>query len=312
MVGEMLGNQLLKLASSAKENIVFVAPFIKFETLRRIMDVIPNQLLQVDCVTRWHSEDIVDGVCDLEIFDLFAKRTNARLWRHPNLHAKYFRGDESCLVGSANLTGRALGWRLPCNLELIVELDRNFPGLKGWEDSLMRSSVLVTRDLRDQLAREAELLALQRPKMPSMDVECDDDPNYQWMPLCPTPKKLFKVYSGALDEGKMVSSAFELAQRDLRTLGPPKGYSEEDFLCYVADRLQELEVIRKVVAASDAGLSDVQAADMIADYIDTSLTIDPDDAWNILKCWMMHFFPEKYRIEVGQEILVKSRTISQE
>ena len=312
MVDEVLGNQLLKLASSAKEDVVLVAPFIKVETLRRVMDVIQNKGLQVDCVTRWHPEDIVDGVCDLEIFDLFAERTNARLWKHPNLHAKYFRGDESCLIGSANLTGRALGWRLPCNVELLVELDRNFPGLQAWEVSLMSSSIRVTSDLRDQLAREAELLAAQRPIVPSMDVEHEDDPNYQWMPLCPTPEKLFKVYSGALDEGNMVSSAFDLAQRDLRTLGPPKGYSEEDFLCYVADRLQGLEVIRKVVAASGAGLSDVQAAEMIADYIDASLAIDPDDAWKNLKLWMMHFFPEVYRIEVGQEILVKSRTILRE
>ena len=309
---EMLGNQLLKLVSSAKENVIFVAPFIKVETLRRIFNAIPNKELQVDCVTRWHPEDIVDGVCDLEIFDLFAERTNARLWKHPNLHAKYFRGDESCLVGSANLTGRALGWRLPSNLELLVELDRNFSGLQAWEASLMNSSIPVTRDLRDQLAKEVELLAAQRPKVPSIDVERDEDPNYQWMPLCPTPEDLFKVYSGELDEGRMVSSAFELAQRDLRTLGPPKGYSEEDFLCYVADRLKRLEVIRKVVAASGAGLSDVQAVIMIADYIDVSLEIDPGDAWNILKNWMIHFFPEEYRIEVEQEILVKSRTISQE
>jgi hypothetical protein len=38
--------------------------------------------------------------------------------------------------------------------------------------------------------------------------------------------------------------------------------------------------------------------------------IGPTDAWRILKQWMMHFFPEQYRIEVGQEILVKGRTLS--
>jgi len=307
---EISANQLLKIASSAKKSVVLVAPFVKVEILRSIMEVITNQEIRVDCVTRWHPEDIVDGVCDLEIFDLFAEQANAQLWKHPFLHAKYYRGDDSCLIGSANLTGRALGWRLPSNFELLVELERNYPGLQAWEASLMSKSIPITSDLRDRLALEAERLAAQRPKVLSIDVECDDDPNYKWMPLCPTPENLFKVYSGILGEGQMVSSAFDLAQRDLRILGPPKSYSEEDFSRYISLHLQELEVIRKVVSKSITGLSDVQAAGMIADYIDPSFEISPSDAWEILKKWMIHFFPEEYRIEVGQEILVKSRVIS--
>ncbi len=309
MANEMLGNQLLKLVSSAEENVVLVAPFIKAETLSRVLDAIPNPGPQIDCVTRWQPEDIVDGVCDLEIFELIADRTNAHLWKHPNLHAKFFRGDQSCLVGSANLTGRALGWRLPTNLELLVDLDVSSLGLQAWEASVMSNCILVTAELRDQVAKEAEKLAAQRPKLPSMDVEHDDDPSFRWIPLCPSPERLFKVYTGELDEAKMVRSAFEFAQHDLRTLGPPKGYSDEDFLSYIADRLQKLEVIQEVVGASTAGLSDVQAADLIADYIDPLSMIDAGDAWKILKRWMMHFFPEDYRIEVQQEVFVKGRRI---
>lgn len=310
MVNEMLGSQLLNLVSSAKERVVLVAPFIKTGALRRVLGEISEPNISIDCVTRWLPEDIVDGVCDLEIFDLLAERANTRLWRHPNLHAKYYRGDQSCLVGSANLTGRALGWRLPSNLELFVELDVCMPEINDWENSLMTNCVAATVELRDQVAMEAKEIASKRPKVPSMDVEHDDDPNFRWMPLCPSPEKLFKVYSGVLDESRMVSSAYELAQRDLRTLAPPKGYSEGLFLRHIADRLQKLEVIQKVVDASSAGLSDVTAADLIANYIDTSATIDPSDAWMTLKRWMMHFFPEEYRIEVGQEILVKSREFS--
>ena len=309
MAGEILGNQLLKLVSSAEERVVLVAPFIKAETLQRILEAIPNPGPQIDCVTRWQPEDIVDGVCDLEVFELVTDRANAYLWKHPNLHAKYFRGDQSCLIGSANLTGRALGWRLPTNLELLVDLDLSMPGLQAWEASLMSNCIPVTAELRDQVAKDAEELAAQRPKLSSMDVEHDDDPSFRWMPLCPLPERLFKVYNGELDDTKMVRSAFEFAQRDLRTLGPPSGYSEENFLNHVADRLRKLEVIQKVVNASDAGLSDVQAADLIADYIDPSLTIDAGDAWKILKRWMMHFFPDDFRIEVQQEALVRSRRI---
>lgn len=311
MSGEMLGNQLLELVSSAKERVVLVAPFIKVDALQRVLDAVPVSAgPHIDCVTRWRPEDIVDGVCDLEIFDLVADRANARLWRHPNLHAKFFRADQSCLIGSANLTGRALGWRLPTNVELLVELDTTLPMLQAWERSLMSSCVPVTAELRDQIAHQAADLAAQRPKITSIDVEHDDDPSFRWIPLCPSPERLFKVYSGELDDSEMVRSAFEFAQRDLRTLGPPKGYSEEQFLEYVADRLQKLEVVQKVISASSSGVSDNQAAELIAEYIDATSMIGPTDAWRILKQWMMHFFPEQYRIEVGQEILVKGRTIS--
>lgn len=312
MAEEMLGDQLLKLVSSAKEKVVLVAPFIKVEALSRVLDAIPNTGQKIICVTRWRPEDIVDGVCDLEIFEVVSNRANGELWMHPNLHAKYFGADQSCLIGSSNLTGRALGWRLPTNLELLVELDVSTQGLQAWEASLMSNCTLVTAELRDEIAKEAKDLAVKRPKLPSMDVEHEDDPSFRWIPLCPSPEKLFKVYIGELDEARMVKSAFEFAQRDLRSLGPPRGYSEENFRKHIGDRLQKLEVIQKVISASNAGLSDVLAVELIADYMDPSVTIDVGDAWKILKRWMMFFFPEQFRIEVSQEILVKSRTISQE
>ena len=88
MAGEMLGDQLLELVSSAKERVVLVAPFIKVDALQRVLDAIPISAgLHIDCVTRWRPEDIVDGVCDLEIFEVITDRENAQLWRHPNLHA---------------------------------------------------------------------------------------------------------------------------------------------------------------------------------------------------------------------------------
>lgn len=308
----ILGRQLLDLISSANDTVVLVAPFIKADSLRQVLEAISKPGVRVDCVTRWHPEDIVDCVCDIEIFDLLSEHANTHLWRHPYLHAKYFRGDQTCLVGSANLTGRALGWRLPSNLELLVELDARLPLLQNWETSLMANSVRVTSELRDQIAKEADQLAAQRPQRVSLDVEGDDDPNPQWMPLCPSPEKLFRIYTGELNKGRMVSSAFELAQRDLKILGPPMGYSEAQFVRHVADRIQKLDVIQKIVSASSIGLPDAQAVDLVAEYMDTSFTIDRGDAWKTIKRWMMHFFPEDYRIEVGQEVLVKGRTIDRE
>ena len=64
-----------------------------------------------------------------------------------------------------------------------------------------------------------------------------------------------------------------------------------------------------MASASGTGLSDAQAIGMIADYIEPSLAIDAGDAWKTLKSWMMHFFPQDFRIEIQQEVLVKGRRI---
>ena len=310
MKPKVLGTDLESLISTAQHHVVFVAPFIKKDALRRALAAIPEGVRKIDCVTRWLPEDIVDGVCDLEIYDVIESTRGARLWRQTDLHAKYFRGDTRCLVGSANLTGKALGWRLPSNLELLVELESRFPGLKEWEDSLFEESTVVTSELRDDIAKEVEKLKAERPPRRSFDVETDTDPDHRWMPMCPSPEKLFGVYTGMIDAGKMVQSAYDLACRDLETLGPPSGFTEVTFKAFVGKRLKKLDVIGKVNAASELGLTDAQAALMLSEYIDQSFEIDPGDVWKILKRWMMYFYPEDFRVEVGQEVLVKSREIS--
>src|SRR5947199_2775416 len=123
------GDKLLELCPSASETLVIAAPFIKDTVLARVLDVLPSTVRRVTCITRWFPEEIAAGVSDLEIFDRLAAYQNARLLLHPHLHAKLYRADHRCLVGSANLTNRALGWSSPPNLELLVELDATFPEL---------------------------------------------------------------------------------------------------------------------------------------------------------------------------------------
>jgi len=46
------------------------------------------------------------------------------LYIRQDLHAKFFAADDRCLVGSANVTSAALGWREPANLELLIPVKR--------------------------------------------------------------------------------------------------------------------------------------------------------------------------------------------
>jgi len=277
-----IGAQFLQLFQGAPSRVVLVAPFIKTGALQRILEQFDHSIAHVDCVTRWHPADIADGVCDLEILEMLQALPNASLWVRRDLHAKYFRADGQCLVGSANLTGKAFGWRLPGNLELMVELPATFVGLEDWERSLLASCLPATRDLRDRIAAEAQELLAITPSRPSPDVEADHHPDESWMPLCSRPDLLFGV-------------------------SPPPNLPEPLFNLHVANALRQLTVIREVMDATAKGIPDRHALEIIVPYHDAEQDVSINDAWRILKDWIMHFFPGEFRIEADQEVLVRGR-----
>lgn len=124
----ILGTELSKLCTEADRELLLVAPFIKASVLERLLDKISSDVT-LKCITRWFPEEIVTGVSDLEVWNLIQNRPNSSLWLRSDLHAKYYRADNHCLVGSANLTGKALGWSDCPNLELLVPLSQQ---MKQW------------------------------------------------------------------------------------------------------------------------------------------------------------------------------------
>lgn len=128
-----------------------VSPFIKEGVLRKLFQALPITP-EVTVVTRWIPEEVARGVCDLEIFNLVKQRPKTRLFLHPCLHAKYYRFDSRCLVGSANLTDKALGWVPVPNIELLLEMSSEEHGLHGFEERLLFQSIKATENIRDSIA----------------------------------------------------------------------------------------------------------------------------------------------------------------
>lgn len=301
------GSQLLDLIKDSPSRLVMVAPFIKTAALARVLHTLDPQDVHIDCVTRWHPADIADGVCDLEIFEQLNALPHGTLWIRHDLHAKYFRADNSCLVGSANLTGRAFGWRVPANLELMVTLSSDFPNLSAWEEALFKSSIRATADLRDRVAAQAREFIESASPRKSHDVENAESPDNRWVPLCARPDLLYHVYTGNKNEDDMLTSTFTYAQRDLATLGLPSGLPEPTFNLFIADALRKLLVIQDVIGATKAGISDQNALQIIGLYHHSDHEVSLDAAWSNLKLWMLHFFPDEFRIEARQEVLVRGR-----
>lgn len=302
----VLGSMLEESVAKASKEVVLVAPFIKAQALRRVLAQVPETVTSILCVTRWLPEDIADGVCDLDIFDVLNATGRGKLHIHPNLHAKYFRCDDECLVGSANLTRKALGWSTPANIEIMIPVPAKT--LETWEERLIRTSIEVTPEIRDQIGAEAERLKSSRKARRVPEVETESDVS-TWFPSCPRPDLLYAVYSGA-DNSLMLGTTHDYAERDLVVLAPPTGLSEDLFNQHIRTTLLNVPLIEKISQFCEVGLTDAKAVEMIIELNESDAEIRPQDRWSTFKGWMIHFFPDIYRVETSEEVLVKSRRIN--
>lgn len=305
------GDALLALVRGASRELILVAPFIKTASLERVFAAIPDSVENITCVTRWLPEDIAAGVCDLEILDTVSARSGAALFVHPLLHAKYFRASTECLVGSANLTHRGLGWVTPSNVELLVPIPFTHPSVAEWETALLGAVVQATPDLRERIDAQAKKLG----QISALDyARTEVGPSEtsvtltKWIPLCPTPDRLWLVYNGKGEE-TMVTSAYEAACSDLSALSIPQGLSKPLFDAYVAGVLQTVPILTEIRSLASTGLPDSAAHEFLSAQIGQAIPTSAEQAWHTLKTWIMHFFPGEFRLQAGQEVLIRGQTL---
>lgn len=291
------GDALLTLAAQAREELLIVAPFVKRQALNRVLQSV-SQDVRIRCVTRWDPVEIVAGVSDLEVWELAQQHPKMELRLSTGLHVKLYRADERCLVGSANVTGGALGWAQPANLELLVEVSEDL-AVQELVASLKRSSVIATKAIYDAMLRSVESLRVLRE---SGDenlagwVEAFATNIESWLPACRAPGRLYSAYRGR--EDRMIASAYADAQRDLSFLRVPDNLDRAAFTAYVTALLEQHPVILR----PDAFVATLRGANEIEDLLAESGVL-PEGAtaaetWDSLKLWLLTFF----RTGIGQSL----------
>jgi len=300
-----VSDDLLRLVRGAKRELVLAAPFVKLHSLKHLLDCRPDGI-SVACFTRWLPGDIAASVCDLEIYD-YLIAISASLFISPALHAKYYRADDDCLVGSANITHPALGLSFPPNLELLVKISHSHGDLAEWEDRLKRSAIPATEELRDQIKSEAERLIAEPPMKNQGSV--DSKVMEIWLPTCPSPQHLWDVYAGT-DEDVLVRSAAQACRDDLNVLSPPLGLDKSSFVKYVASTLLLVPLVLKIDSMARSGLRDSEAVSFL---VANGVAMDQKSAakrWRILKEWMSYFYPNTYVKSVQEETILRGKKIS--
>lgn len=301
-----IGERLLSVLSKAESSVRIAAPFIKVHSLERALSAIPEEV-EVACVTRWRVEDIAGGVCDVEIFDHLQNRKHGTLLVHPHLHAKFFASDHACLVGSANLTHTALGWRSPSNLELLIELDAREHGLNDWWDGLVGSSIVATQEMKAALAHQADGLRLSGEFIPRPEADPENsNEGTIWAPQCPRWSGLWEAYVG--DEDQMPASAMRSARKDLEALCIPPSLNEIEFGSALATFFRETSVFQEIEKLSKSSLTDATAHMMLQSLCTISAKEAPR-RWQLIKNWLAALYPDEYRLETNQEVLLLGRTL---
>lgn len=309
------GFQLEELCAQASHEVLLVAPFIKFSTLHRLLNNL-DESVKLQCVTRWRPDEIAAGVSDLDVWLLIKDRSNSTLWLRSDLHAKYYRGDQQVLVGSANLTNTALGWFQQSNLELLISSDV----LADFEQELFHGSVIVDDTLYahvKQIVDEFHVTVIPKLEPIEMIQEVLDEYDIpvasleSWLPTLRHPEKLYTAYAGEWD--LLGTGSRIAAYRDLLVFELPAGLSKEHFQAYVGFQLLQRHIIREV----DKFVETPRRFGAVRDYMKTLACaaqegFDADIAWQTLMRWLMHFLPIRYTTWVNHhsEIIAKSRRIS--
>lgn len=311
------GSQLEELCAQACNEVILVAPFIKAPALARLLSKIPPHI-SLKCVTRWRPEEVLAGVSDLEVWTLLEERPGASLWLRPDLHAKYYRADQKCLVGSANLTSTALGWIRQINLELLVPLPANNAQLLDFDRELFAGSVQVDQAIFAQMQLAVQLLKEQYSKIlpleASPQLESEEESQEAiatdaWLPTLRNPEDLYLAYSGRSEKLSTVSR--EAALLDLGVFPMPPDLPKAAFQVYVGSLLLQKPIVRQV----DLLLSTPQRFGAVTDLLSSlacsqSPNFDADRAWQTLMRWLRYFLPNRYTLSVPNHSEVFGRVKS--
>lgn len=285
-----LGDGLLSLAGRARSELLLVAPYIKAAALARVLGACdPHAAVKV--VTRWRIDEIVLGVSDLEVWPMLRDR-GGQLWLHPSLHAKYYRADVGdVLLGSANLTDTALGWRPDPNLEILLPAPDADAAHAAFEQALWAQARPVNDALHAAFVRALDAF----PKPPRVAAATPEPPGVfgDWRPQLRFPADLWPAYAGEVE--RLTRAAQETAALDLAAFAPPPGLERRAFEVWIGLQLRQHPEMQAIEALLDRSRRFGEVRDLLA----RRGAEDGDRAWQSWMRWLLHFLPEDYEMQVA-------------
>ena len=293
------GARIRALFESASGEIAVIAPFIKVDALRSLLEVIPVAL-HLRCVSRWLPKEIAAGVSDPEILDLLAARGNFSLSLVDQLHAKLYIAGDQCLVGSANVTAAGFGDRgAGSNIEVLVESTIDDPGIAATLEAIAQAERAATTSMARTARRLADSLAsATAPAVGS---------HAPWFPGSRRPEHAYRLY--AQPPSGFVGAADQVLLADLAHSNLPPGLNEDEFRDAIRSLLAAIPLAETLLEATeDTMLTRADASSWLETIAGDDFSTG--DLWIAFVNWMVFFFSDQVmKQEIAEVALRRARLL---
>ena len=299
IAGDTQGARIRALFEYADDDVAVIAPFIKVDALRSLLEVIP-EALHLRCVSRWLPREIAAGVSDPEVLELLEERGNFSLSLVDRLHAKLYIAGDRCLVGSANVTVAGLGeGGARSNIEVLVEATIDDPEIAAVLGEIAQAERTATISMARMARLLADSLANSTTLADALDV--------RWFPRGRRPEQAYRFY---VDPPKgFVGVADSVLIADLAGSNLPPGLDEHKFRDSIRSLLAAIPPAKTLLETSEDTM--LTRAD-VTSWLET-ITGDEfstSDLWIAFVNWMAYFFPDRVmKQEVAEIALRRARVL---
>ena len=293
------GARIRALFENAEGEVAVIAPFIKVDALRSLIEVIPAGS-HLRCVSRWLPKEIAVGVSDPEILDLLEARGHFSLSLVDRLHAKLYIAGDRCLAGSANTTLAGLGEvGGGGNIEVLVETTFDDPGIAATLDEIAQSERPATRSMAHTARRLADSLAGSTASAVGLDAP--------WFPGSRRPEQAYTFY--AQPPSGFVGAAHRVLLADLASSNLQPGLEKDEFRDAIRFLLAAIPLAETILEATeDTMLTRADASSWIETIEGDDFS--PSDLWTAFVNWMAYFYPDRVmKQEIAEIALRRARLL---
>lgn len=288
------GDRIRALFKGSVKSAAVVAPFIKLNALRSLLDVIRSDT-HIRCVTRWLPREIAAGVSDPEILEMLEERGNFSLSLVGRLHAKLYIADDRCLAGSANVTLAGLGdGDDNNNIEVLVETTVDDPGIAATLKEIAQAERLATKEIAETARHLANSL--------SASTTLTTDLEALWFPCSRRPERAYRFYT--VPPSGYVRASDRIVLADLASANIQPGLEQDEFKTEIRSLLAAIPIAKPILeSAKDITITRADAHAYLENIAGDKFS--SDDLWLAFVNWMTYFYPDRIMKQEISEIALR-------
>jgi hypothetical protein len=291
---------LCERASQVRHEVVVIAPYIKRSTFAVLLDAVPPGI-SCKVFARWTVRDVVYGATDISIWPLVDDRNrggdSTSLHIVDSLHAKYYRFDETVLIGSANLTQRGMLQAGLPNLEILVPYSFTEADRVSFELHVSAAARLVTKDVYASWLKACGDILQPEQSLPVATFESSN----QWFPQTRNPTDIARIIATPY----YPQIPQEIAVSDVEFLRVPQGFGVEKSLALTSLAFSESDVVNRVRAWIGQSRRFGEVRQWVAHHYPEER--DFTASTQTLYRWLTELLPDEFSVHVANHSEILSR-----